>query len=111
MLWDGLWSVPLAYLMFVGYNYLLEKMWPDANMTGMSPEYINKLIYAGVVMVGMNLAAWFAIFFNFHRVWDYYLCESGKEFITLTPKQKIWFVLLLYFAFYFSGLLLVLMPV
>lgn len=111
IVWDGIWSVPFAFLMFVGFNYFIEWMWPGAHFTGMSPEYVHKLVYAALIMVGMNVASWLAIFFNFHKVWDYYLGDSGKNFKDLKPFTKICIVIFLYFAFYFSGILLVLIPV
>ncbi len=121
IVWDGLWSIPFTFLAFMGFTYWGEWMWPpevnpDGSLSGggfagMNPEYIQKLLYAAVIMVGINLAAWLAIFFNFHKVWDYYLGDSGKDFQSLSPQTKICLVILLYFAFYLSGLLLVLIPV
>lgn len=110
-IWDGIWSVPVSFIMFMAFIYLGEGIYPDGDFSGMSPAYLQKMLYASVIMVGMNVSAWLAIFFNFNKVWGYYLKDSGTDFKNLEPFKKICIVFLLYFAFFWSGLLLVLMPV
>jgi hypothetical protein len=103
---DGLWSIPLAFLVFAVSGTVSVAYFGDALI---STEYIQFVILAALVMVFANFVVFLGIRFNFRALQrEIYNKEVKYEINTyLTTWQKVVLYLLLY-AFYFAAYLYIL---
>jgi hypothetical protein len=105
-LMDGLWSIPLAFLVFALSGTMSVAYFNDAII---STEYIQYIVLAALVMVFANFVVFLGIRFNFRALQrEIYNKEVKYEINTyLTTWQKVVLYLLLY-AFYFAAYLYIL---
>lgn len=105
-LFDGFWSIPLAFLVFAISGTLSVAYFGDALI---STEYIQYIILAALVMVFANFVVFLGIRFNFRALQrEIYNKEVKYEINTyLTTWQKVILYLCLY-AFYFAAYLYIL---
>ena len=105
-LFDGFWSIPLAFLLFAVSGTLSVTYFGDALI---STEYIQYIVLAAMVMVFANFVVFLGIRFNFRALQrEIYNKEVKYEINTyLTTWQKVVLYLLLY-AFYFAAYLYIL---
>lgn len=105
-LFDGFWSIPIAFLIFSVSGTLSYEYFGDALI---STEYIQYVILAGLIMVFANFIVFMGIRFNFRSLQrEIYSRDIKQELKTsLTTWQKISLYLLLYFA-YFAAFLFIL---
>lgn len=105
-LFDGFWSIPIAFLIFSVSGTLSYEYFGDALI---STEYIQYVILAGLIMVIANFIVFMGIRFNFRSLQrEIYSRDIKQELKTsLTTWQKISLYLLLYFA-YFAAFLFIL---
>ena len=105
-LMDGLWSIPLAFLVFAISGTISVAYFNDAII---STEYIQYIVLAALVMVFANFVVFLGIRFNFRALQrEIYNKEVKYEINTyLTTWQKVVLYLLLY-AFYFAAYLYIL---
>jgi len=105
-LMDGLWSIPLAFLVFALSGTMSVAYFNDAII---STEYIQFIVLAALVMVFANFVVFLGIRFNFRALQrEIYNKEVKYEINTyLTTWQKVVLYLLLY-AFYFAAYLYIL---
>jgi len=105
-LMDGLWSIPLAFLVFALSGTVSVAYFNDAII---STEYIQYIVLAALVMVFANFVVFLGIRFNFRALQrEIYNKEVKYEINTyLTTWQKVVLYLLLY-AFYFAAYLYIL---
>jgi hypothetical protein len=105
-LFDGFWSIPLAFLLFAVSGTVSVAYFGDALI---STEYIQFVILAALVMVFANFVVFLGIRFNFRALQkEIYNKEVKYEINTyLTTWQKVVLYLLLY-AFYFAAYLYIL---
>ena len=105
-LFDGFWSIPLAFLLFGVAGYVSSAYFGDALI---STEYIQYIVLASMIMVCANFATFLGIRFNFRKLQNLvYDKEIEYELNTyLTTWQKVVLYLCLY-AFYFAAFLFVL---
>ncbi len=105
-LFDGFWSIPLAFLVFAISGTVSVAYFGDALI---STEYIQYIVLAAMVMVFANFVVFLGIRFNFRALQrEIYNKEVKYEINTyLTTWQKVVLYLLLY-AFYFAAFLFVL---
>ena len=105
-LMDGLWSIPLAFLVFALSGTISVAYFNDAII---STEYIQYIVLAALVMVFANFVVFLGIRFNFRALQrEIYNKEVKYEINTyLTTWQKVVLYLLLY-AFYFAAYLYIL---
>ena len=105
-LYDGVWSIPLAFLLFFLAGYASFRYFGDALI---STEYIQYIVLAALVMVFANFVVFLGIRFNFRALQrEIYNKEVKYEINTyLTTWQKVVLYLLLY-AFYFAAYLYIL---
>ena len=105
-LMDGLWSIPLAFLVFALSGTMSVAYFNDAII---STEYIQYIVLAALVMVFANFVVFLGIRFNFRALQrTIYDKEVKYEINTyLTTWQKVVLYLLLY-AFYFAAYLYIL---
>ena len=103
---DGLWSIPLAFLVFALSGTMSVAYFNDAII---STEYIQYIALAALVMVFANFVVFLGIRFNFRALQrEIYNKEVKYEINTyLTTWQKVVLYLLLY-AFYFAAYLYIL---
>jgi hypothetical protein len=103
---DGLWSIPLAFLVFALSGTVSVAYFNDAII---STEYIQYIVLAALVMVFANFVVFLGIRFNFRALQrTIYDKEVKYEINTyLTTWQKVVLYLLLY-AFYFAAYLYIL---
>lgn len=105
-LFDGFWSIPLAFLVFAISGTVSVVYFGDALI---STEYIQYIVLAAMVMVFANFVVFLGIRFNFRALQrEIYNKEVKYEINTyLTTWQKVVLYLLLY-AFYFAAYLYIL---
>jgi hypothetical protein len=105
-LFDGFWSIPLAFLVFALSGTVSVAYFGDALI---STEYIQYIVLAAMVMVFANFVVFLGIRFNFRALQkEIYNKEVKYEINTyLTTWQKVVLYLLLY-AFYFAAYLYIL---
>ncbi len=105
-LFDGFWSIPLAFLVFAISGTVSVAYFGDALI---STEYIQFVILAALVMVFANFVVFLGIRFNFRALQkEIYNKEVKYEINTyLTTWQKVLLYLCLY-AFYFAAYLYIL---
>jgi hypothetical protein len=98
-LFDGFWSIPLAFLLFAVSGTVSVAYFGDALI---STEYIQYIVLAAMVMVFANFVVFLGIRFNFRALQkEIYNKEVKYEINTyLTTWQKVVLYLLLYFAAY-----------
>ena len=105
-LFDGFWSIPLAFLLFAVSGTVSVAYFGDALI---STEYIQYIVLAAMVMVFANFVVFLGIRFNFRALQkEIYNKEVKYEINTyLTTWQKVVLYLLLY-SFYFAAYLYIL---
>jgi hypothetical protein len=105
-LFDGLWSIPIAFALFIIAGTLSAEYFGDALI---STEYVQYIVLASLIMVFANFITFLGIRFNFKALQrEVYSKEIKHELNTyLTTWQKIVLYLLLY-AFYFAAFLFIL---
>jgi hypothetical protein len=103
---DGLWSIPIAFALFIIAGTLSAEYFGDALI---STEYVQYIVLALLIMVFANFITFLGIRFNFKALQrEVYSKEIKHELNTyLTTWQKVVLYLLLY-AFYFAAFLFIL---
>ena len=105
-LFDGLWSIPIAFALFIIAGTLSAEYFGDALI---STEYVQYIVLASLIMVFANFITFLGIRFNFKALQrEIYSKDIKCEINTyLTTWQKVVLYLLLY-AFYFAAFLFIL---
>ena len=105
-LFDGLWSIPIAFALFIIAGTLSAQYFGDALI---STEYVQYIVLSSLIMVFANFITFLGIRFNFKALQrEVYSKEIKYELNTyLTTWQKVVLYLLLY-AFYFAAFLFIL---
>jgi hypothetical protein len=105
-LFDGLWSIPVAFALFIIAGTLSAEYFGDALI---STEYVQYIVLASLIMVFANFITFLGIRLNFRALQrEVYSKEIKYELNTyLTTWQKVVLYLVLY-AFYFAAFLFVL---
>ena len=107
-LWDGFWSIPLAFVSFLAYEIFGRWMF-GTGFGAYDPSYFQAAIMAGAIVVITNFIVQAALKFNFPKAWRIYKNESltdqcGSEepcnyFEKLTPTQQVCATIFLYCFF------------
>lgn len=102
-LFDGLWSIPLAFFAFMMFGYLSARYFGDPLI---SIEYLQQVLMAAMILVFANFVVFLGINFNFRQLQkDFYSKElkyyAGME---LNSWQKIKLYLFVYFGLLLSFL-------
>jgi len=100
-MYDGLWSVPLAFLAFFlvgryGYEYFGDAL--------ISTEYIQIVFMAALILIFANFVVFLGINFNFRSLQRYFYSTEIKE--QIKQELTVWQRIKLYLFVYFSFLLL-----
>ena len=96
-LFDGLWSIPLAFLAFMYGGYLSSAYFGDPLI---SIQYLQQVLMAAMILVFANFVVFLGINFNFRQLQKDFYSKELRYYAKaqLTPWQKI----KLYFAVYFG---------
>lgn len=109
-LFDGVWSIPLAFVVFSVVGTFSYQYFGDALI---STEYLQLVVLAGLVMVFANFVVFMGIRFNFRALQHQIYSKQLKEALNtdLTTWQKVSLYMLLYFGylFFFAAVLYMLM--
>jgi len=107
-IWDGLWSFPVAFIIFLGFGFLGQLIF-GVNFGFYDPSFFQAALMAGGVFVLFNFLAWFGLYFNFRSVFKYFSGEktdegsfsnkSKEDAKQLTPWQRIVLSLFMYCFF------------
>ena len=104
-LFDGLWSIPLAFLAFIYFGYISTAYFGDPLI---SIEYLQQVLMAGLILVFANFVAFLGGYFNFRGLQKYFYSKEIKVETKnkLTAWQRIKLYLWVYFGLLFSFLLI-----
>jgi hypothetical protein len=104
-LFDGLWSVPLAFVAFTAFGYISSVYFGDPLI---SIEYLQQVLLASLILVFANFVVFLGINFNFRKLQKDFYSKELKHIanIELNSWQKIKLYLLVYFGFLLSFLLI-----
>lgn len=107
-LFDGLWSIPLAFAVFIMAGGVSVHYFNDAII---STEYMQYVALAAVIMVIANFVIFLGIRFNFRELQrQVYSKEMKQDFRnSLTTWQKLLLYFGVYFFFFASFLIIVYM--
>ena len=99
-LFDGLWSIPLAFLFFSIAGTFSYKYFGDALI---STEYLQYVILAALIMVVANFVVFLGIRFNFRALQRQIYSSQMKEALNtdLDTWQKVKLYMLIYFGYFF----------
>jgi len=105
-LYDGVWSIWIAFLIFFLAGYGSYTYFGDALI---STEYIQYIVLAALVMVVANFVVFMGLYFNFRSLQRMvYSAQIKQQALTdLSTWQKIVLYVGLYFA-YFAAFLYIL---
>lgn len=104
-LFDGLWSIPLAFVAFTAFGYISSVYFGDPII---SIEYLQQVLMAALILVFANFVVFLGINFNFRQLQKDFYSKDLKYYAKteLTTWQKIKLYLLVYFGFLLSFLLI-----
>jgi len=107
-LFDGIWSIPLAFAVFIVAGGVSVHYFNDAII---STEYMQYVALAAVIMVIANFVIFLGIRFNFRELQrQVYSKEMKQDFrYSLTTWQKLLLYFGVYFFFFASFLIIVYM--
>jgi hypothetical protein len=103
-LFDGVWSIPLAFFLFLLAGSYSAEYFGDGLI---SIEYIQQVILASLIMILANFVVFLGINLNFRSLQRYFYSKEAKMEIeyTSTPWQRIVLYLVVYFGLLFFFLL------
>ena len=104
-LFDGLWSIPLAFVAFTTFGYISSVYFGDPLI---SIEYLQQVLMATLILVFANFVVFLGINFNFRQLQKDFYSKDLKYYAKteVTTWQKIKLYLLVYFGFLLSFLLI-----
>jgi hypothetical protein len=104
-LFDGIWSIPLAFLGFFLAGSLSLKYFGDPLI---SIEYLQQVILSGLILVFANFIVFLGINFNFRGLQRFFYSQELKEkIVSLSVWERIKLYLIVYFGL-FSAFLVIL---
>lgn len=99
-LFDGIWSIPLAFLAFIYLGYISATYFGDPLI---SIEYIQQVMISALIMVFANFVVFLGINFNFRNLQKEFYSKELSHYAKM--ELNSWQRIKLYLAVYF-GLLL-----
>lgn len=100
-MYDGIWSIPLAFLGFFLAGKYSYEYFGDALI---STEYIQVVFMAALILIFANFVVFLGINFNFRYLQRYFYSIELRNH--LKSKVSVWRRIKLYLFIYFSFLLL-----
>lgn len=102
---DGIWSIPLSFLLLIMGNVLLNKYFGEPII---SLEYIQPLFVVAFIMVSVNAIAYLGGLLNHKDLQDYYYSDKVNTDIDRQgrPYRKVFIYLGVYFFYFIVSVLL-----
>jgi ABC-type uncharacterized transport system permease subunit len=96
-LFDGLWSIPLAFIVFMYAGYLSASYFGDPLI---SIQYLQQVLMAAMILILANFVVFLGINFNFRALQRDFYSKELKYYskMELNSWQKIKLYLLVYFG-------------
>jgi hypothetical protein len=107
-LWPDWWSVPLTFLGWFFYPYLMHQVDPEAGF--FDAGVLEVIVIAVLAIISFNAVAYMGVKFNWGIVFRYYADSFSNDFKTLTPWQKVKITLFVY-SLYLLALVATLMRI
>ena len=107
--WDFLWSIPLAFIAFLGYGVLGNLIFGEG-FGFYDATFTHAYVYAALLIVGANAVTQLGLYFNARRIHTFFYKDAKKLFEDLEPKWKLCIGLglfVFFYSLYFLSLLLV----
>ncbi|MBS1624570.1 MAG: hypothetical protein JST83_11155 [Bacteroidetes bacterium] len=98
-LWDGLWSVPAAFIAFLTFEDIGRIMF-GAGFGSYDPAVFQAALIAAVVMIFTNTAVQLALKFNFPALWESYHTSFAATLDQLSAAQKVLLTVFMYCFFF-----------
>ena len=104
-LFDGLWSVPLAFVAFMYGGYLSVTYFGDPLI---SIQYLQQVLMAAMILILANFVVFLGINFNFRNLQKDFYSKELKYYanMELNSWQKIKLYLLVYFGLLLAFIIL-----
>jgi len=104
-LFDGLWSIPIAFIAFSVFGYISSVYFGDPLI---SIEYLQQVFMAALILVFGNFIVFVGINFNFRNLQKEFYSKDLQYYskMELNSWQKIKLYLFVYFAFLLSFLMI-----
>lgn len=98
-LFDGVWSVPLAFFLFLLAGSYSAEYFGDGLI---SIEYIQQVILASLILIFGNFVVFLGAFMNFRSLQNYFYSKEAKAELeySSTPWQRITLYLCVYFGLF-----------
>jgi uncharacterized membrane protein len=106
-LWDGIWSIPLAFTLFV-LTGLAGQAYFGLGFAAYDPAIFQAALVAAGLLVFFNAIVWLGMYMNFRQLYRFYRDHSTHAFNTLTPCQKLCVLSAVYAGYLLALLLLTL---
>lgn len=103
--WDVMWSAPLAFVAFIAFALIAQLVFGES-FGSYDPSMYQAAIYAIGISVLFNGTIFLGLWFNWRKIYNYYLTDSKKDFEKLEAWQRL-FILFVSYWLYFLALLLV----
>jgi hypothetical protein len=102
-LFDGVWSIPLAFIAFTFFGYLSSAYFGDPLI---SIEYLQQVLLAALILVFANFVVFLGINFNFRNLQKSFYSKELKQYagMELNSWQRIKLYLFVYFGLLLSFL-------
>jgi hypothetical protein len=94
-LWSGIWSVPLAALIFVALGLLLQAKFGEG-VGFYDPSFLQAAFLGSFILILFNSVSWFIFYFSWRHLFKYYLSQGKEDFDNLKRWQKILLVVSLH---------------
>lgn len=95
---DFVWSIPIAFIGFVLFPIVGQAIF--GNGFGFyPPEFFHAAIYTGLITVMINSFTQMGIYFNFPKLYEYYLGD-GFEKLPTWQKSVIFLFVYCFFALF-----------
>ncbi|AWW31831.1 hypothetical protein DN752_17780 [Echinicola strongylocentroti] len=105
-LWPELWSVPVSILLFAASIPIIR--WIDPTAGVFDWGIFQTVLVTVVILPILSTAAFMGIRFNFKFLFDYYRKTVYiKDYLKLTPWQRLLLFCLVYLSLLLAGVILV----
>lgn len=105
-LWPEMWSLPVSILIFAASIPIIR--WIDPTAGVFDWGIFQTVLVAVVLLPAISTAAFMGIKFNFPALFDYYRKTIYiKDWLKITPWQRLLLLFLLYISLLLAGVILV----
>jgi len=76
-LWDGIWSVPIAFSLFIFVAIIGQQLF-GVGVGFYDPSFWQAALLAAGELIFFNIIVFLGLYFNFRHVWRYYKGEHSN---------------------------------